>query len=347
MIQLRQCAKALAAILAAAMASMAMADPPAGQGQSAKTLFSARVEALREAAAKDAAAFAGFLSVSYQTDGEAVRKAWADIAAEFPAAQLRDFFAGATVLVGPVSRQNGKELWAGVLALCNPWWDAILVMRLGDDLRIDRMAFLGGEAFRAETDAAASAVSPSGEPLSLALMRVQSKTAARFRELYPDGGDDRTARIPPRGISRDLTAVRERAALRQRLLGAFIGDGAAGGNAGMVAVAAKMRDGLRKADAAGLKRLFADPVRAAYCDNFAQFPSGIREGFGLYGYYPAEKGTLFAFLNPSMPRIYATVTFPKNRENDPSAGAVVFEWFDLDQADEVVEKLKPVCNCHK
>lgn len=342
MIRKRQHATVLAAILSAALAPMAIAQPPADQAENAKTLFLARAGALRMASAKDATAFAKFLSESYQSDGEAVRKAWGDIAAEFSTAQLRDFFAGANILAGPVSRQNGKTAWAGVMGLYNPWWDAILLMRLGDDLRIDRMALLGGEAFRLETGAAsASTVIPNGEPLSLALIRIQSQTATRFRELYPDGADAWAVRIPPRGVPRDLAAAKERAVLRQRLMGEFLG------NAGIAAVAAKMRDALRDADAAGLKRLFADSARAAFCDSFSQFPSGIREDFGLYGYLPAENGTLFVFLNPTVPNVYATVFFPKNRENEPKAGEVVFEWFDLAQADAVVEKLKPVCNCHK
>lgn len=329
-----------ACVVLAAAVPVALAADDAAMAQSAEALFTARVNALREASAKDAAAFAGFLSTSYQADGEAVRRAWRDVMAELPTTQICDFFAGANVLAGSVSRRHGMSAWHGVFGLYNPWWDAILVLRLNDELRIDRMVLLGGEAFRGEgipSDPAAanSTVLPKAEPLSLSLRRAQSKTAAHFRELFPANGDVASARVPPRGVSRDLSAVKTRAALRQRLMRGFqtAGD--------MVSVAAKTLAVLRKADQRQFRRHFEDSSRAAFCDSFAKFPEDVREGFGLYGYVPADKGSLFVFLNPKFPAVYATVSFPAGRDTDPKAGEVAFEWFDLSMADNTLEVITP------
>lgn len=313
----------------------------------AKTLFVARVEALRTASSKDSSAFAGFLDESFREDGRIARKAWDGLAAEFPPEQLADFFAGANVLVGPVSRNpispdSNTAAWSGVIGLYNPWWDAFLVLRLNDILRIDRLAFYGGEAFRGEASGRTSATStvvPVEEPLSRTLLRAQTKVVARFRELYPGEAAADEVRIPSRGVSRDLAAVKSRAALRERLMRGFLAS-SDGGITGVSAVAGKAQDVFRHGDANRLRRFFADPARHAFCDAFAELPADLREGFGLYGYVPAKEGTLFVFLNPAMPRIYATVSFPAGREEDADAGNVVFEWFDLAQAGEITQALE-------
>ena len=334
----------LAAMVPAAMA----AEPTEEQSRNAKTLFAARADALREASAKDSSAFAGFLDESSERDVEAARKTWGEITGEFTDAQLRDFFAGANVIAGPVSwkqvpgtdKDKVTLIWSGVMALCNPWWDAILVVRLGDDLLIERLAFLGGEAFRGEKEAkpaSTATVIPSGEPLSQALIRVQARTAARFHELYPDGSDADAARIPPKRVSLDRAAFKARSELRMGLLRELKKADGAEGKARMGMVATAVCRVLQTADARGLKRYFADESRAALRDAFAAFPADLREGLGIYGYVPAKDGALFVFLNPARPDIFATVFFPSGRESDPKAGDVVFEWYDLARANEFLE----------
>ena len=340
----------LAACVLLAASAAGAADAGAGSPvPAARTLFAARADAIRAASAKDGAAFAGFLS-DFDTLETSAREAWGGIAEEFGAIRLADFFAGANVLVGPVSRDRKTSAWSGVLGLYNPWWDAILLLRLDDDLLVDRLVLLGGEAFRGEETpsaagkgeaarrpAAAGAVVPVAEPLSRTLLRVQAKTAARFRELYPEDGVAESAWIPPRGVSRDRTAVRARADLRLKLLRGFVALGSSGDGPGaaMADVASKIRDALRKADAPRLKRLFAAPGCEIFCETFAGFPAFVRDGFGLYGYVPAKEGTLLVFLNPAMPRVYAAVAFPAGREKDADAGNVAFEWFDLATAEKL------------
>ena len=296
------------ALLAATGAGAADADGTTVPA--AKALFVARIEALRTASSKDSSAFAGFLDESYREDGRIVRKAWDGLAAEIPPEQLTDFFAGANVLVGPVSRNPQTPAWSGVIGLYNPWWDALFVLRMNDNLRIDRLAFYGGEAFRGEASGRTSATStvvPVEEPLSRTLLRAQTKVVARFRE-----------------------------PLRERLMRGVLASGD-GGKTGVSAVAAKAQDALRHGDANRLRRFFADPARHAFCDAFAELPADLREGVGLYGCVPAKGGTLFVFLNPAAPRVYATVAFPSGREKDADAGNVVFEWFDLAQAGEITQ----------
>ncbi len=343
-------ALASCALLAASAAEAADAGAESPTS-AARILFAARADAIRAASAQDGSAFAGFLS-DFDSLETSVREVWDGVAEAFDAIRLADFFAGANVLVGPVSRDSKTSAWSGVLGLYNPWWDAILLLRMDDRLSVESLVFLGGEAFRGEepppvagkgsaakqqTDT--GTVVPVAEPLSRALLRVQAKTAARFRELYPEDGAAESARIPPRGASRDRSMVKARADLRLKLLRGFVVLGASGDETGakMAGVAERIRDTLREADAPRLKRRFSAPGSEVFCETFAGFPAFVRDGFGLYGYVPAKEGTLFVFLNPSMPRVYATVSFPAGRESDPAAGSVAFEWFDLAQADKLLK----------
>lgn len=338
---------ALLAASAAGAADAGAESPTAA----ARILFAARADAIRAASAKDGSAFSGFLS-DFDSIETNVRESWDGVAEELDAIRLADFFAGANVLVGPVSRDPKTAAWSGILGLYNPWWDAILLLRLDNDLLVDYLVFLGGEAFRGEDPPPVAGgggsakrqtntgtVVPVAEPLSRALLRVQAKTAALFRERYPEDGVAETALIPPRGVSRDRTAVRARADLRLRLLREFVVRGTSGDETGakMAGVAARIRDTLREADASRLKRCFSAPCSDIFCETFAGFPAFVREGFGLYSYVPAKEGTLFVFLNPSMPRVFATISFPAGREINPAAGDVILEWFDLVRADKLLE----------
>ena len=330
------------AVCAAVAAMSAVADSQP-KPEDAMPLLAARVGAIREAAMKEPSVFAEYLADS--GDGERAAAEWAAVADEFSATQLRDFFSGAGAMLGTATIRGAK--WSGVCALYNPWLDALLALRFDDAMRIDRVAMVGGEAFRGEKPAsppATATVVPADDPLSVELWRVQSRTAARFSEIFPAGEEVRFDSALASARRRGFEAVQVRSALHLKLLSEFakLDDwGRKPGSSKLAAAASKMQTLLRRSKAETLKRRFDDPAHAFFCDTFAELPADTRAGFGLYNYVPSKDGTLFVFLNPALPRLYATVSFPAGRENDPSGPPVIFEWYDLAQAAQLLEAARP------
>lgn len=324
----------IAAAFALAAVSAHGAEP---KPEDAMTTFAARLGAVREAAVAEPASLSEYLSDS---GDDAARAAWDAIVAEFSATQLHAFFAGANAILGPVGAGNSK--WSGVCALYNPWLDALLAMRFDDSLRIDRVALVGGEAFRGEPPAKVpptATLVPDSDPHSVELWRVQERTVARFHELFPAGEgttfDSRLLAAKRRGHAE----IQARSALHLKLLAGFaeLDDwGRKPGSSKMAKVAGRMREILRRSNEAVVKRAFPAPAHEFFCETFAALPRETRLGFGLYHVVPSKEGTLFVFLNPALPRIYATVSFPANRENDPSAPPPVLEWYDLAQAHDLL-----------
>ena len=335
---------ALVSALCAVAAIPAVGRSASVKPEDAMPTLAARVGAIRAEAMKDPANFAEYLAKS--DDGKGAASAWKTISEEFSATQLRDFFSAANVMLGPAS-ESGDKKWFGVCALYNPWLDAVLALRFDDSMRMDRVALVGGEAFRGEEPAsppATATVVPGADPLSVELWRVQARTVARFSELFPAGEEVRFDSALDSARRRGFEAVQVRSALHLKLLGKFaeLDDwGKKPGSSKLASVAVRMRELLRVSGAPVLKLAFSDPDHAFFCDTFAELPATTRAGFGLYGYVPSKDGTLFVFLNPALPRIYATISFPAGRENDPSGPPVVFEWYDLAQSAQLLEAARP------
>ena len=317
---------------------------PASAGEDASRLFlAAQAGAMRDYCAVAASNVASFAKL---VDGGITD--WNNVRMEFGDRRLQDFFMGANIQLGP-SRADGC-----VCAMYNPWWDAVLLMELEGEprpgqgfesqARVRRLKLVGGEVFRgeaAEDRPSVLTVVPGKDPLSVEIWRTEARTLARFRELCPQDGRVRFPRVFG-SDAKELgwEAVQARSALRVKLLGEFAkldGYGRKPGTSKLVLAAARMREALRHSGPQMLRRLFADPAHAFFCDTFAELPDTVRQGFGLYGYVPSKEGTLFIFLNPSMPRVYATVSFPKNRENDRNGPPVILEWYDLAQSNELLE----------
>ncbi|MCL1887448.1 MAG: hypothetical protein FWF96_01075 [Kiritimatiellaeota bacterium] len=326
----------LAAALAATLAAThAPADPP-GMDATRVALFAMHAEymaVIREVGMKQPANLAERFEAGPKLEWDA------RVAAEFVAPQLSDFFTGAQVLAGPYDETGG------VFGLYNPWWDALLMLQtkgalpVGADDRTDmpkitRFALLSGESFRREKVAKISCatVVPGEDPLSTALWRVQAATVKRFNEIYSDAENVafREAQLGAQDRAVEMERIQARSALR--LKGAVM----LMKNKGDTAVSRRAATVLREATAAMMKKHFASPPHAFFVDTFAKLPAPLRNGMESYGYVPTAQGSLFLFVNKDMPRVYATVSFPAGRAQDKEKGDVIMEWYDLDQAAELL-----------
>ncbi|MCL1856631.1 MAG: hypothetical protein FWF84_03180, partial [Kiritimatiellaeota bacterium] len=265
-----------------------------------------------------------------------------DIASEFIAYQLSDFFTGALMLAGP---QDGN---GGAFGLYNPWWDAILLFQTkgalpesGDDKvvapKVERFALLSGETFRGEKAATpgTATVMPGKDPFSTAIWRVQAATVKRFEAVYGESLEDpvqlRLATTWGAVDNRvEFERIQVRSAIRMKLALML------NKNSQDTAIAARVTDVLCNGSALRLKKHFQSQPHASFVKRLTELPGAFRAGFTVYGYVPTEAGSLFVFVNRQMPRFYATVSMPAGRIGDRSKGPVIFEWYDLASAAELI-----------
>jgi len=330
-------AAACAAALAAAGAA-AQNTPGAEQENARAALFAMharQLDVVRETGIENPENFSALLS------GDAGLAWGVKIAPEFIPNQLSDFFTGTLVLAGPHNADGG------VFGLYNPWWDAVLMLQTaGGTLpekdsdravvpRVTRFAFISGESFRGEAvdKPGYGTVVPTGDdPFSIAVWRAQAATVKRFNEIYADASDVafNARALGARDDKTELDRIQIRSALRLKSASLLMK------NPGDIAVARRVTTLLREGTETLLKKHFASPHHAFFAETFASLPDVLRAGFESYGYVPAEEGMLFLFVNRDAPRLYATVSMPRGRVDDPEKGDVIFEWYDLDQAAELL-----------
>lgn len=263
-----------------------------------------------------------------------------------------DFVRGAIPLAGPYS---AKKM---VMGLYNPHWNAVMLFLVSgelphseeewDDMRMPKasnLRFMSGEAFCGEQpeEPDFSTVLPGGagrgafpdEPLSPGIWRAQAKVVRRFNELYPARADDdprlKAGALGEIDPGRDMEMLIARVAVRLR------------GLEGMHltpewrAVAARLELVLQLGLRSQMKRYFANPLDDTFVTTFANLPKSFKRGFRAYGCVANGEGTLYLLVNQEYPRLYATVSVPKGRLENPEAGTVDFEWYDLDRAEELLK----------
>ncbi len=278
-----------------------------------------------------------------------------------------DFFRGAIPLAGPFSARKM------VMGLYNPHWNAILLVEVFADLphseeelrsrqddedeagdgalpdiplpKVTRLRFMSGEAFLGEDpdEPDFSTVLPGGggrgaypdEPFSVGLWRAQVKVMRRFDALYPAQED---AEPKLKGASlfgperdRDLERLIARVAVRLKCLEGMHLDPE------RRAVAERMEQVLQLGLRSQMKRYFANPLHDAFVSTYAGLPREFKRGFRAYGCVANGEGTLYLLVNRDFPRLYATVSVPRGRLENPDAGTVDFEWYDLDQAEKLLK----------
>ena len=327
----------LAAALTATLAANATADPP-GMNEKA-TLFAmhaARMGNLRSLGMTNPENLAGQFEDAPKLEWEA------KIAPEFIGHQIADFFAGTQVFTGP------QDATGGVFGLYNPWWDAILMLQTKGALpekmddkvvvpRVSNFLLLSGETFRGENPAkpAFDTVVPGEkDPLSPAIWRAHAATLKRFNELF--GNTETVSFRPLRALGepdakKEMERVQVRSGLRLKFESMLLK------NTENLAIAKRVGMVLREGPALFLNKHFASPDHQFFVDTFAKLPRELRSGFDCYGCLPAKDGSLFLFVNKDAPRLFATVSFPAGRIQDPAKGHVIFEWYDLAQADELLK----------
>ncbi|MGN0833642.1 MAG: hypothetical protein ACI4RD_08360 [Kiritimatiellia bacterium] len=261
----------------------------------------------------------------------------ADVAAEMDDRLLADFFRGAIAMTGPQTPDGG------IGGLYNPWWDALLVMRLKPkengpeaSFAVTEFHFLSGETFRGEPverdpkEISCRTVVPEGDPLSVELWRVVAATRRKFEQAFPMDG-----KVGWGGFASKLLAldrVREhqrivaRAALRLKLRQTILRDPAALGKS-------KVFENLvRTGNHYQLFTYFRDPNCFGVMRTLSELPAVFRQDFTLYGYVPTTEGAQYLYVNAKVPRLYATIAVPKDVGKRPAS----LEWFDLAQADDLL-----------
>lgn len=277
-----------------------------------------------------------------------------DAGREFSGEQVADFLSGAQVLMGPF---NGT---GAVFAYFNPFWDALLVVQSGCDaefapdgadaafaaaepttdeaLRVVAFEWLSGETFRGETASnppSIRTVVPEDDPISVEIWRVQRATLAKFNAVYPPESMGKVklnkGRIGARDLDRaaEFARIQVRAGMRLKLLSMQMKNETA------VGVVIRVGDLLRSASVVMFKRHFTDPTHEFFCETFTQLDRrAFRSGFVPYGYVPTEEGALYVFVNRDLPRLYATASIPVGLVEGVTDRPAIFEWYDLDQAEE-------------
>lgn len=276
-----------------------------------------------------------------------------EMAPYYEPVSLADFFMAAIPLLGPFDESHC------LAGLYNPHWHAILLLQtegtvptadddeVGALPRVERMYFLSGEAFCGEADAEPEygMVVPGGfgptarpgEPLSPGIWRGCAKVLRRFDELYgPERMGKNGMRLAELGVlGLDPQADRERLVGRVALH--LKGRADMARDAKTAAMADRMEAVLRQASVALMGRYFAEAHHEAFVKSYSALEGPFHQGMVPYGYVEGDDGRLFLFVNREFPRIYATVSMPKKeRIGDVKKADVQFEWFDLDNVDELL-----------
>lgn len=263
------------------------------------------------------------------------------VARTLEASLMADFFTGAVPMQGPQSPVEGLS------ALYNPWWDAILVLRV-KPIEADATALahaavaefhlLSGETFRGEAaekspdDVRYRTVVPDGDPLSVEIWRVMSATRKQFEELFPmDGavtyGSFGTTLAMLDG-AREMERISVRGGLRLKFALMLLKDRSALGKSAVLA------NLVRTAGHYQLFTYFQDKDCFNMLRTLSEMPEVFRKDFIPYGYVPTEAGTQYLFVNRKVSRLYATAAVPAGvGKNKPAS----LEWFDLAQADELLK----------
>ena len=295
------------------------------------TVLAGVASALRESAIENPAK-----AVRFFFTASAGRKWHARVDPDFAVQQQTDFFTGAILLFG------SQNQCGGIAGLYNPWWDAILLLKLetigGDDdsrssIGVSEFHFVSGEMFRGESDAegvGTRTVVPGKDPLSVELWRVCSSTRSAFESYFPcelKPGWGKFARVLlSRDMKREMERIQTRSVLRLQHCAGLLANSR---DAGIAAVLTRLA---RRGNLYELYKHFRMKESRPLLRTFAELPEMFRNDFTPYCYLPAKDATLYVLVNKKVPRLYVTVSLPAN----PTAATSSMEWYDLMQCDELL-----------
>ncbi len=258
------------------------------------------------------------------------------IDADFAQQQQSDFF------VGAISLSGSQNAGGGIVGLYNPWWDTILLLKLGatggDDkvrsaIGVGEFLFVSGETFRGASAAASietQTVVPEKDPLSVELWRVCSSTRHLFETYFPYDSKPSWGKFGESLLSRDMKREMERILTRsvlrlQHSVGLLKNSRAAG-------IAAVLTRLARNGNLYELYKHFRLKETRPLLQTFAELPEMFRKDFTPYCYIPTKEATLYVLVNKKVPRLYVTVSLLAN----PTAATSSMEWYDLAQCDELL-----------
>ena len=251
---------------------------------------------------------------------------WENFTRDFSREQLRDFFLGALIFRGAFSEAGG------VTGYYNPWWDAILLTYsrgLPDIPRVREFDFLCGELFRGEAvpeKPEYGSVLPEREPLTVSVMALQEKTRRHFEKLFSGGAAaTRLERNPGGRLAANLRTIQARSALRLKMYSMLLHDQA------RYREAWEMAGFLQNGDGRNFFPVFTTSENRPLIEAFLKLDPLLRQGFVPYGYIPSSEGRLYLFVNGEVPRLFATMSLGGGWRR------TIFEWYDLDRAEDFMK----------
>ena len=242
---------------------------------------------------------------------------------------LSDLFTGASLMNGP----SGEK--CAIVALYNPWWDALLFFRLeavenGPQWKISSFELQSGEDFRGERvpglPSIDSVIAQKGRQ-ALVWMRLIKATRARFDAVFsgkkPENCSFRnefppTSRLP----------VQLRAAARMKLHQAMLG------NKGVIVEMSSFLLLLRGVKAEKMKAVLKGSDLRTF-RYFAALPVGFRRTMTCYGCWTTERQRLYLYISKMNPNIICLLYI--------NVGVRVnFEMFDLNDSEKYLDAIEKV-----
>ncbi len=246
---------------------------------------------------------------------------WRRLSDEYSEEQLNDFFLGAVTMLAEDNVHG---------ALYNPWWDAILLVVMegepGAVPKIVRFAFSSGERFRGEPRPevpATESVIPQKQPMAVTLWELMARTRKTFMGLTAAQGDALIDELQVQDDD-DLRTVQIRSAARLKTMVMFLGDKP------MQRQARRLARHLGSRNPEDITGYFTDDA-GGFLPSYAKLPAVLRSNMIPYCYVPGKEGTLFVFFNEKLPRIFVTVTLPRNGFRH------IMEWYDFQAVDQVLD----------
>ena len=171
---------------------------------------------------------------------------------------------------------------------------------------------------------------PENDPLAVELWRVTSGTRKRFEELFPIEGQpnwgNATEFLFGLDNEREMQRIQTRSAVRLKLTLEFIK------NAREVGIAAQIAELVRHGSHYRLCNHFTEQNSRPLLKTLSEMPEMFRKNFIPYGHVATADATLYIFINPKVPRLFATATLPNDRKKTPPS----LEWYDLLQSNELL-----------
>ncbi len=225
---------------------------------------------------------------------------------------LQDFFTSAVVWVG------GMKGLHSVVALYNPWADALLVLaqevERGDTPKasLSDFFFISGESLRGVTKITPEtslSLYPLREPLTVAVARLYAPSVERFTRLYPPEGVPILLPEPLKGQLDsqvgELIMIKARLVTRLKMFQDYLDKE----NHGWLVQSGVLIRALKAGDKAALQSFLSEKQSPAIIETICSLNPQIRANFSPVYFSKAKDSVIMGLANPSAPRWFIEATF--------------------------------------